>query len=179
MPIIGARMAALAVLAALAGLVGGCTTTPPGDPTPAGSTEIRVTLLALPSLEDTKAIDEIATAATAIVPGPGFTDYHGESGLTCDGPYAGTGARGRYLPNRVGEGAPVFEQQWVRVEDAARAAAATVEASTVQLVKNAPGDHDVWFLGPGGSSIKLAYQVNLVISGYTGCRLPEEDRQGR
>lgn len=30
--------------------------------------------------------------------------------------------------------------------------------------------------GPGGSSITLAHQVNLVISGYTGCRLPAEDR---
>ncbi len=173
-----------AVLAAVAVTATGCAMTQPGSPAPAGSAEITATLMALPSLEDTKAqlagaIDEIATAATGIVPGMRFTDYHGESGLTCNGPYEGSGARGRYLPNRVGEGAAVSEEQWTRIAEAARAAAATVEATDVTVVKDAPGDHDVWFTGPGGSSIKVAYQVNLVISGYTGCRLPKEDRQGR
>lgn len=175
MRIVGVLGAALAVLTA------GCTVTRPGEPTPAVSAEITAQLMALPSLEDTKAqllgaIDEIATAASGIVPGMRFADYHGESGLTCDGPYEGSGARGRYLPNRVGEGATVSEAQWARIQDAARAAAAAVEATDVRVVKDSPGDHDVWFTGPGGSSIKLAYQVNLVISGYTGCRLLAEDR---
>ena len=76
-------------------------------------------------------------------------------------------------------GATVSEQQWAQIEAAARAAAAKVDATTAQLMKSGPGNHDVWFLGPGGSAVKIAYQVNLVISGYTGCRLPEEDRAGR
>lgn len=162
-------------------LLTSCTMTHPGMPEPNTAAEMNVTLMALPSLEETKrqlqgAIDEISTAATQIVPGIRFTDYHGESGQKCDGPYADTAARSRYLPDRAGEGAKVSEEQWARIAEAARAAAAKAGATDVQVLKDSPGDHDVWFTGPGGSAIKLSYQVNLVITGYTGCRLLEEDR---
>lgn len=155
--------------------------TQPGSPKPTASSEIHDKLMALPSLEQTKsqlqgAVDEISTATTTIVPGIRFTDYHGESGLKCDGPYADTAARGRYLPDRAGEGAKVSEEQWARIADVAKAAAAKVDATSVQVLKDSPGDHDVWFTGPGGSAIKLAYHVNLVITGYTGCRLLQADR---
>jgi hypothetical protein len=159
----------------------GCTMTHPGSPQPTASAELNDKLMEWPSLEETKrqlqgAIDEISTAAATIVPGMKFSDYHGESGLKCDGPYADTAARGRYLPDRAGEGAKISEDQWAKIADVAKAAAAKVGATNVQVMKNSPGDRDVWFNGPGGSSIKLAYRVDLVISGYTGCRLLEEDR---
>ena len=179
----GHRTAALwAVLPAVALLATGCTMTHPGSPKPTASTEINNKLMALPSLEETKrqlqgVVDEISTAATTIVPGIRFTDYHGESGLKCDGPYEETAARGRYLPDRAGEGAKISEEQWAKIVDATKAAAAKLDMTNVSVMKDSPGDHDVWFTGPGGSSIKLAYQVNLVISGYTGCRLLEEDRK--
>ena len=177
MRITGTRAAALC--AAL--LVTGCTMTHPGMPQPNTAAEMNAKLMALPSLEETKrqlqgAIDEISTAATQIVPGIRFTDYHGESGQKCDGPYADTAARGRYLSDRAGEGAKVSEEQWAKIADVAKAAAAKVDAKDVQVLKDSPGDHDVWFTGPGGSAIKLSYQVNLVITGYTGCRLLDEDR---
>ena len=178
MPVNRHRTAAL--WAAL--LLTGCTMTHPETPKPAASSEINDKLMALPSLEETKrqlegAINEISTAATTIVPGIRFTDYHGESGLKCDGPYADTAARGRYLPDRAGEGAKISEDQWARIADVAKAAAAKVDATNVQVMKDSPGDHDVWFTGPGGSAIKLAYKVNLAITGYTGCRLLEKARQ--
>lgn len=173
------RIRAAALCAAL--LLTGCTMTHPGTPTPMASSEINDKLMALPSLEQTKsqlegAVNDISTAATTIVPGIRFTDYHGESGLKCDGPYADTAARGRYLPDRAGEGAKVSEEQWARIVDVAKAAAAKVDVAGVQVMKDSPGDHDVWFTGPGGSAIKLAYKVNLVITGYTGCRLLDADR---
>ena len=157
--------------------------TQPGSPTPPSSAAMAEQLMAWPSLEETQrqlqgAIDEIATATTALVPGIRFTDYHGESGISCtDGPYQGTEARARYMPDRAGEGATVSEAQWATIVDVTKAAAAKVDVTTMQVLKDSPGDHDVWFTGPGGSAIKLAYQVNLVISGYTGCRLLEEDRK--
>lgn len=172
------------MLAAVALIATGCTMTQTGKPTPSVRALVMEDLMAWPSLEDTErqlqgAVDEIAAAASGIVPGIRFTDHHGESGITCTREYEGTGARARYLPDRTGEGATISEQQWARIEAAARAAAAKVDAKTAQLMKNGPGNHDVWFLGPGGSAVKIAYQVNLVISGFTGCRLLKEDRAGR
>ncbi len=170
-----------ALCAALLLTATACTMTHPGSPQPTASADINDQLMAWPSLEETKrqlqaAVDEISTAASTIVPGIRFTDYYGESGLKCDGPYADTAARARYLPDRAGEGAAVSEDQWAKVRDVAKAAAAKVGATDVQVMKDSPGDHDVWFTGPGGISIKLASRANLVISGYTGCRLLEEDR---
>jgi len=170
------------VLPAVALIATGCTTTQSGTPNASPPDQIATQLMAWPSLEDTQrqvqgAVDEIASAATTIVPGIRFADYHGESGLSCTGPYEGTEARGRYLPDRTGEGAPISEAQWAKIVDATKAAAAKLDMTDVSVMKDGPADHDVWFTGPGGSSIKLAYQVNLVISGYTGCRLLEGDRK--
>jgi hypothetical protein len=171
-----------AALPAVALIATGCTTTQPGTPNASPPDQIAAQLMAWPSLEDTQVqiqgvVDEIATAATRIVPGIRFADYHGESGLSCTGPYEGTEARGRYLPDRTGEGATISEAQWAKIVDATKAAVAKLDMTGVSVMKDGPADHDVWFTGPGGSSIKLAYQVNLVISGYTGCRLLEEDRK--
>ena len=170
-----------ALCAALLLTATGCTMTHPGSPQPTASADINDQLMAWPSLEETKrqlegVVDEISTVASTIVPGLTFGDFHGESGLKCDGPYADTAARGRYLPDRAGEDATVSEEQWAKVLDVAKAAAAKVGAMDVQVMKDNPGDHDVWFTGPGGIAIKLSSRVNLVISGYTGCRLLEEDR---
>jgi Lipoprotein confined to pathogenic Mycobacterium len=47
-----------------------------------------------------------------------------------------------------------------------------IGATDIQVMKNQPGNHDVWLSGPAGIFIKVGYQGNLVVSGYTGCRLP-------
>nr|WP_318546639.1 LppA family lipoprotein [Mycobacterium lepraemurium] len=41
---------------------------------------------------------------------------------------------------------------------------------------NQPRNHDVGFYGPTGVFIKISYSGNLVISGYTGCRLPRDTK---
>lgn len=170
-----------AMLSTVALMTTGCTMTQPGKPTQSMQDYVMEQLMSWPSLEDTErqlqgAVDEIATAAEGIVPGIRFTDRNGESGTSCGKGFEGTAAQARYLPDRVGEGATVSDAQWAKIEAATRVAAAKVDARTAQLMKNAPGDHDVRFIGPGGSSIKIAYQANLVISGFTGCRLSEADR---
>ena len=43
-------------------------------------------------------------------------------------------------------------------------------------MQNQPGFHDVGFYGPAGLFIKVAYHGNLVISGYTGRRLPRDKK---
>ena len=57
----------------------------------------------------------------------------------------------------------------------AKEAAATIGATKVQTMKDEPRNH-VWFTGPAGVFIKFSYKGNMVVSGYTGCRLPEAKR---
>lgn len=39
-------------------------------------------------------------------------------------------------------------------------------------MKDGPGDHDVGFYGPAGTSIKVGYQGNLLVSGNTAAGFP-------
>ncbi|WP_231986714.1 LppA family lipoprotein [Mycobacterium sp. 852002-40037_SCH5390672] len=42
----------------------------------------------------------------------------------------------------------------------------------MQVTHDNPGIHDAGFHGPTGIVIKLGYRRHVVVSGYTGCRLP-------
>lgn len=66
----------------------------------------------------------------------------------------------------------VSEQQWATIQEAARQAAAKIEATDMQVTHDNPGNRDVGFYGPTGIFIKVGYRGNLVVSAYTGCRLP-------
>ncbi|WP_084792210.1 LppA family lipoprotein [Mycobacterium sp. E136] len=65
------------------------------------------------------------------------------------------------------------EQDWDDVLASAKKAADTIGATDVQTMKDQPRKHDVWFTGPAGLSLKVSYKGNLVVTGYTGRRLPE------
>jgi hypothetical protein len=41
-------------------------------------------------------------------------------------------------------------------------------------MRDSPGSHDIGFYGPAGLFVKVSYRGNLVVAGYTGCRLPRE-----
>jgi len=47
---------------------------------------------------------------------------------------------------------------------------------TFKSCKTQPGKHDVWFSCPAGVFIKFSYKGNMVVSGYTGCRLPQNKK---
>ena len=165
-----------AVLATVT-LVTGCHVNNPGP----SADELRQQLSALPTLEETKiqlrmVFDQIARAADAIAPGASWRLGDNESTAGCPGEYDKLGAQLYYPPMRVGTDIALSGEQWNQIEAAARAAAATVGATTAALLANQPGHHDVSFTGPGGIEIELAYQGNLVISGSTGCRLPAATR---
>ena len=173
----------LALWAAVPAMAAGCSPAEQGAAPPSPTPE-SVDLGSLPTLEETKrdlksATDEIITAAKKIAPGLRWRDLDVESATSCDPPFDNTPGRAVYLPNRVGDGAPLSDKQWAKIEGVARAAAGKIGAKGFEAVKAAPGDHDVWLLGPARMSIKLAYQRHLVISVYTGCRLEGEKKAGR
>lgn len=143
-----------------------------------GNQQVADELRTLPSLEDATAqvrsvMTEVTTAITAILPAAVWETRTDTGGFrSCGEPYEDLGGRHNFEPDVYAAGLDVSEQEWARIEDIARTAAAKMGATTVEVMKDAPGDHDVWFEGPAGSSLKVGYAGNLVVSGDTGCRLP-------
>ena len=70
----------------------------------------------------------------------------------------------------------VSERRWASIQETAKQAAAKLDATDMQVMHDNPGNHDVGFYGPTGIFIKVGYRGNLVVSGYTGRRLPRDKK---
>lgn len=154
----------------------------PYEPTPPDDAAKALEVLkSLPSLEDTKgqvqaAMNEITTAASQLIPAINWETLDEGSGLGCQRPYEQSDGQGYLLPDEVAVRVPVSEQQWAQIQEAAKQSAAKLEATEIQVMQDRPGNHDVGFYGPTGIFIKVGYRGNLVVSGYTGCRLPRDKK---
>ncbi|GAB5019736.1 hypothetical protein JHV675_26280 [Mycobacterium avium subsp. hominissuis] len=169
-------------VAAIALAAGGCHVNQPDAPTPPNDAAKALQVLkSLPSFEDTQAqvqaaMNEITAAAGKVVPSVTWETPHEGSGLGCEKPYEQTDGLGYFLPDQVAANVSVSEQQWATIQEAAKQAAAKIDATEIQVMQNNPGNHDVGFYGPTGIFIKVGYRGNLVVSGYTGCRLPRDKK---
>lgn len=167
---------------ALALATTGCHVEQPQPPTPsAAATPTADELQSLPSLEETASqvravMTEITDAASKLDPTITWLPLHGDERGNCEAPYQSGDGKRLFLPDQVAEGAHVSEAHWVMILAAATTAAAKIGATDVQVMKDQSGNHDVWFTGPAGISVKTAYHGNLVVSGYTGCRLPSDKK---
>lgn len=170
----------LSALTAVALIATGCDMTGPYEPTPPTVADEAAQLLeSLPSLEETQrqvraAVEDIKAAVGRIIPGVTWRSNQDASGLRSQCPKPYDQSKGEYftLPNEIAVMVQISESQWSQIQQAATEAAAKVEATEIQVMRNEPGIHDVGFYGPGGLFIKVGYHGNLVISGDTGCRLP-------
>ncbi|WP_405161514.1 LppA family lipoprotein [Nocardia sp. NBC_01499] len=170
----------LAPMIALIAFTAGCglTDKPYGEPTPPDdTTKAAETLKTLPSLEDTEArlkqaVEQIGTAATAINPALRWAWNRDRATLGCDKPYDQTNGQRAILQHYVSDTA-ISEQDWPRIEEATRTAAATFEATQVQILQNKPGHHDVRFSSDDGTTFGISTQQAAVITARTGCRLPK------
>jgi hypothetical protein len=157
-----ARSLAICATVLLA-LTTGCNAKEPYPSTPSTeAAQAQEQLDSLPSLEETTtqvqaAIDEITSAASKVIPGVVWIAATNAGEGNCEAPYEQTDGRRYFLPNQVAERVLVSEDQWIEL---------------LRVAKDAPGLHDVWFTGPAGVFIKFSYKGNMVVSGYTGCRLP-------
>ncbi|UVO13957.1 LppA family lipoprotein [Mycobacterium sp. SVM_VP21] len=160
--------------------IAGCHLSRPYEPTaPSVAAEALAVLKSLPSFEDTQTqitatINEITAAAKQLIPSIGWETLDEGDGGNCERPYEQTDGKRYFLPDAVARNVPVSEQAWAKLEEAAKSAAAKLDATEVQVMQNQPGNHDVGFHGPTGLFIKVGYRGNLVVSGYTGCRLSRE-----
>ncbi|WP_231971982.1 MULTISPECIES: LppA family lipoprotein [unclassified Mycobacterium] len=170
------------VVAAIALAAGGCHVSHPYAPTPPNDAAKALQVLkSLPSFEDTQsqvqaAMNEITAAASKLIPSIKWETPHEGSGDNCERPYEQTDGKRYFLPDAVAANVPVSEQQWATIEETAKQAAAKIDATEVQVMQNSPGNHDVGFYGPTGIFIKVGYRGNLVVAGYTGCRLPRDKK---
>ena len=158
----------------------GCHVSQSDAPTPStDAAQALDQLKTLPSLEDTttqvqRVLDEITAAASKSIPSIVWITANNEDTGNCGAPYEQTDGKGHFLRNRVAEDVGVSEQQWTDLLHVAKDAAAKLGATDVQVMKDQPRNHDVWFTGPAGVFIKFSYKGNMVVSGYTGCRLPAD-----
>lgn len=134
-------------------------------------------LRALPSLEDTRAqlqsvINDITSAATQLNPSITWKAADNADIGNCSPPYDTSDGKSAYLPNAIAASISITENDWDAILTSAKTIAARLGATEVQVFHDDPGKHDVGIYGPGGIFIKMGYSGNLVVSGYTGCRLP-------
>jgi hypothetical protein len=122
------------------------------------------------------AMNQITAAASRLIPSITWETPHEGSGDNCERPYEQTDGKRYFLPDEIAENVDVSETNWAKIQQAAKEAAAKIDATEVQVMKDAPGNHDVGFYGPTGIFIKVGYRGNLVVSGYTGCRLPRQKK---
>jgi hypothetical protein len=169
-----------AALVAIGLAAAGCHVKQPYEPTPpTDAAKALEVLKSLPSFEDTKAqvqavMNEITAAASQLIPSITWETPHEGSGDNCERPYEQTDGKRYFLPDEVAVGVPVTEQQWAKIQEAAKESAAKIGATEIQVMQDHPGNHDVGFYGPTGIFVKVGYRGNLVVSGYTGCRLPRD-----
>lgn len=172
----------LVVIVATALAAIGCHVKQPYQPTPpTDAAKALEELKSFPSLEDTKAqvqaaMNEIASAARRMIPPISWETLDEGSGDDCQRPYEQTDGKRYFLPDEVAENVTVSEQDWTKIQDVAKEAAAKLDATDIQVFRDQPGQHDVGFYGPTGLFIKIRYAGNLVVSGYTGCRLPRDKK---
>ena len=179
----GSGIRIVVCLAATALLVTGCHVSQPGSPASlpdhAKATE---ELKALPSLADMKtqvqgAMAEITAAALKVIPTLVWVPVNGETPNGCDAPYDHTDGQNLFLPDLEATGVQVSEADWKTILNAAEEAAAKIGARDKQVMQDGPGNHDVGFFGAAGTSVKIGYQGNLLVSGNTGCRLPQNAKR--
>jgi hypothetical protein len=172
----------IAFVAAIALLATGCHVSQPGSPTPSTDPAQAVEQLkSLPSLEETKtqvqnAMRAITAAALRVIPSLVWLPVHGETPNGCGAPYDQSDGQSLFLPDLEAAGVHVSEPEWQTILAAAKEAAATIGATDTHVMHDGPANHDVGFFGAAGTFIKIGYRGNLVVSGSTGCRLPESKK---
>jgi Lipoprotein confined to pathogenic Mycobacterium len=172
----------LAALAATALAAGGCQVSQPSEPTPPTiAAKALEALKSLPSFEETQtqvqtAMNEITSVASQLIPTITWEAASNADIGNCSNPYEQSDGQSAYLPNAVAAIVDVSEPNWAKIQEAAKNAAAKLQATELQTMKDQPRNRDVGFYGPTGIFIKVSYRGNLVVAGYTGCRLPRDKK---
>ncbi|RIR11296.1 LppA family lipoprotein [Mycobacteroides abscessus] len=137
-------------------------------------------LKALSTLEDTNdklasSIQELGAKISAIVPSITWQWQDQPQRIGCSKPYEQSDGKVILMPFYVANAA-IPESSWNEVLAVAKETAASIDAPKLDVIHDAPNNHDVRFSNETGTAIGFTSQANTVISGYTGCRLPAAKR---
>jgi hypothetical protein len=81
---------------------------------------------------------------------------HEGAGDQCEQPFEQTDGQRIFLPDDVVANVSVSEEDWAKIRQVAKDAAAEIDATDVQVMHDQPGNHDVWFSGPPEYSSRSA-----------------------
>ena len=148
-----------------------------GPLSPEKVAELENALRAKPALEAAKdeyraVAAEMANAITALVPGLTWrTDMDTWTG--CGGDYEWTRAKAAYF--MVVFSGPIPDDKWPQAVQIVKDRGKQFGATNFGVMKNKPGDHDVYIAGHGGVEFKLSTQKAAVLTAQSDCRISQTD----
>lgn len=130
-----------------------------------------------PPLEDAQAqyrtaVTQMANAITALVPGLTWS-MDIDSWRGCDGKYVWTRAKAAYF--MAGFSGPIPDDKWLQAVQIVRNGANQFGANNFGVMKDKPGDHDVYVSGADGVEFKLGSQVASSLTAKSDCRISQTD----
>jgi Lipoprotein confined to pathogenic Mycobacterium len=157
---------------------------PDHPPTPEEIAHAEDMMRQLPSVHDTESqlsalMRQIAEAVTAAAPALSWETRinRGQNTIGCPGPYAKTNGVSM-TTDLLRSPAPISDGQWPGVVTIARDIAAQHGLTSLTVLADDPGNHDVILHSPDqGNEIRIGTREATVMTGVTGCRFRAEDLQ--
>lgn len=118
------------------------------------------------------AVTQMADAIAALVPGLTWR-IDMDSWNHCGGGYTWTGAKMAYL--MVVFNGPIPDDKWPQAVQIVKEGAKQFGASNFGVMKDKPGDRDVYISGHGGVEFKLSTQKAGVLTAQSDCRISQTD----
>ncbi|KAA8939265.1 LppA family lipoprotein [Mycobacterium sp.] len=118
------------------------------------------------------AVTTMADAIAALVPGLTWR-LETDSWNHCGGEYTGTNAKMAYL--MAGFSGPIPNDTWPQAVQIVQDGAKQFGATSIGVLKDKPGEHDVSVSGPGGVEFKLGTQVSSSLTAQSDCRISQTD----
>ena len=175
------QLSAITCLVSIALLATGCHVTDPYKPTDTGqASQAADTLKSLPSLEDTHtevefALVKLGKQITTMVPSVTWEWRREDSRGGCNPPYEQSDGELILLRNYVSD-TPIPEQNWKQAYDLAQQTASSLGATDLTVFKDERNNHDLQFTSETGTTLRFGSQAAALITGSTGCRLPNGNK---
>ncbi|SOJ58123.1 hypothetical protein MSIMFB_05603 [Mycobacterium simulans] len=130
-----------------------------------------------PPLEDAQAqyraaVTQMADGLVALVPGLTWR-LETDSWTGCGGDYEWTRAKEAYL--RAVFSGPIPDDKWQRAIEIVNDGAKKFGANDFGVLKDRPGDHDVYFAGTDDVQFRVGTQVAAVLTARSDCRISQAD----
>ncbi|WP_204080492.1 LppA family lipoprotein [Mycobacterium riyadhense] len=118
------------------------------------------------------AVTEMADAIKALVPGLTWS-MDIDSWRGCGGAYEWTRAKVAYF--MAGFSGPIPDEKWSQAVQIVKNRAKQFGATGYGVMKDKPGDHDVYIFGSDGVEFKLGSQVASSLTARSDCRISQTD----